>query len=90
MLHTDKAPHPQERHHTEEEAKASFEAPLVITPLLWVFICVLPSNNSVSLMNQRDGQIQTVVRELVLRVGATKVKKHVIHLKITQQRLPPN
>lgn len=36
-----------------------------------MFVLFLPSNSCVCLMNKRDGQIQTVVWEFVLRIGAT-------------------
>ncbi len=40
-----------------------------------MLVLFLPSNSRVCLVNQRDGQIQTVVREFVLGIGATTNKE---------------
>lgn len=47
-----------------------------------MFVMFLPSNSRVSLVDQRDGQIQTVVREFVLRIGATTNKEQLSYLVI--------
>lgn len=85
MLHTDKSTPSPPGSQTDEQLKSPFEAQklrqlevcIIITTLLRVFMFVLflPSNSRVCLVNQRDGQIQTVVREFVLGIGATTNKE---------------
>lgn len=79
MLHTDKStPSPPKSQQMSNQVKSPFEAHKLKTALSLYNnnlynkrLFVLPSNSCVGLMNQRDGQIQTVVREFVLRIGAT-------------------
>lgn len=49
---------------------------VVVADMTGVRVCLLlPSNNCVSLVNQRDGQIQTVVGQFVLRICTTPKKE---------------